>query len=39
MDDHLGKPMNPTRLLEVIGYWSTHPRAAETQSAATASAS
>ena len=26
MDDHLGKPMNPRRLLEVISHWSSHPR-------------
>jgi CheY-like chemotaxis protein len=26
MDAHLGKPMQPARLLEAISYWSTHRR-------------
>ncbi|MFI4973012.1 MAG: ATP-binding protein [Caulobacterales bacterium] len=38
MDDHLGKPMNPARLLDVIAYWTSHPRETETQGVASASA-
>jgi PAS domain S-box-containing protein len=26
MDDHLGKPISPARLLETLAYWSTHRR-------------
>ncbi|MDZ4319315.1 MAG: hypothetical protein U1A07_10850, partial [Phenylobacterium sp.] len=26
MDDHLGKPISPARLLEALAYWSTHSR-------------
>ena len=26
MDGHLGKPMNPTELLNTIAYWTSHER-------------
>jgi len=28
MDGHLGKPMNPTELLNAIAYWTSHERSA-----------
>ncbi len=28
MDDHIGKPISPARLLEALAYWSTHGRSA-----------
>jgi PAS domain S-box-containing protein len=34
MDDHLGKPMNPARLLEAIAHWTTNGRQAEASAGA-----
>jgi hypothetical protein len=40
MDGHLGKPMNPTDLLNTIAHWTSHPRpdAAEREAALLAQA-
>jgi len=36
MDDHLGKPMNPSRLLEVINHWASRQRPVDDPGAASA---
>jgi signal transduction histidine kinase/CheY-like chemotaxis protein len=36
MDDHIGKPINPSRLLEAIAHWSAAPEQASERSKATA---
>jgi len=38
MDDHIGKPMSPARLLEVIGHWSSQPRSEPTDAGLSLSA-